>query len=87
METVRTLLESTKQDLEMKLWWAEEHNKEPQHLEEIPTLKQKITDIDEALLRLFSVVGRSEPCGLFHSTDWNGKCFKCGEQVFVREPK
>ena len=22
-----------------------------------------------------------------HSTDWNGKCFKCGEQVFVREPK
>lgn len=33
------------------------------------------------------VVWRSEPCGLLHSTDWGGKCFKCGEQVFVREPK
>ena len=22
-----------------------------------------------------------------HSTDWNGKCFKCGEQVFAREPR
>ena len=26
-----------------------------------------------------------ESCGDFHSTDWNGKCFKCGEQVFVRD--
>lgn len=41
----------------------------------------------DQVLRLFSVVGRSEPCDFFHSTDWNGKCFKCGEQVFVREPK
>ena len=57
METVKTLLESTKQDLEMKLWWAEEHDKEPQHIEEIPILKQKIADIDEALLRLFNVSG------------------------------
>lgn len=38
------------------------------------------------LLRLFGVVGRSEQCVL-HSTDWHGKCFKCGEQVFVREEK
>jgi uncharacterized paraquat-inducible protein A len=30
---------------------------------------------------------KSEPCGLLHSTDWNGKCFRCGEQIFVREPK
>jgi hypothetical protein len=37
-------------------------------------------------LRIHDVVGRSEQCVL-HSTDWNGKCFKCGEQVFVREPK
>jgi len=27
-----------------------------------------------------------EECGL-HSTDWYGKCFKCGEQVFLREGK
>jgi len=33
-----------------------------------------------------NVVGQSEQCVL-HSTDWNGKCFKCGEQVFVREDK
>lgn len=39
------------------------------------------------LLALYNVVWQSEPCGLLHSTDWNGKCFKCGEQVFVREPK
>ena len=55
METVKTLLENTKQDLKMKLWWAEEHDKKPQYIEEIPTLKQKIADIDEALLRLFSL--------------------------------
>ena len=34
-----------------------------------------------------NVVWQNKPCGLLHSTDWNGKCFKCGEQVFVREPK
>ena len=45
-----------------------------------------IEELNEQL-RLYNVVGRSEPCGLLHSTDWNGKCFKCGEQVFVREPK
>jgi len=37
-------------------------------------------------LRLHFVVGQSEQCVL-HSTDWNGKCFKCEEQVFVREEK
>lgn len=26
----------------------------------------------------------SESCCILHPTDWNGKCFKCGEQVFVR---
>ena len=41
----------------------------------------------KSLLDLHNVVWQSEPCGLLHSTDWNGKCFKCGEQVFVREPK
>lgn len=35
-----------------------------------------------------NVVGQSEQlCDGLHSTDFNGKCFKCGEQVFVREPK
>ena len=34
------------------------------------------------------VVEQSEQlCDGLHSTDFNGKCFKCGEQVFVREPK
>lgn len=41
--------------------------------------------IKQALTKT-AVVRRSEQCVL-HSTDWNGKCFKCGEQVFVREPK
>ena len=41
------------------------------------------------LLFLFGVVEQSEqlPCDDFHSTDWNGKCFNCGKQVFVRESK
>jgi hypothetical protein len=39
-------------------------------------------------LILSGVVGQSEQlCEGLHSTDFNGKCFKCGEQVFVREPK
>jgi hypothetical protein len=39
-------------------------------------------------LRIAVVVGQSEQlCKGLHSTDFNGKCFKCGEQVFVREPK
>jgi hypothetical protein len=50
---------------------------------------EKLTELKaiKKQLLLYSVVGRSEPCGLLHSTDFNGKCFKCGEQVFVREPK
>jgi hypothetical protein len=44
-----------------------------------------VEELNEAL-RLFAVVGRSEQCVL-HSPDWFGKCFKCGEQVFVREEK
>ena len=60
METVKTLLESTKENLKMQLWWAEEHDKEPQFIEDIPMLKQKIVEIDKALLVLFDVVGRSE---------------------------
>ena len=39
-------------------------------------------------LILHGVVKRSEQlCEGLHSTDFNGKCFKCGEQVFIREPK
>jgi hypothetical protein len=56
METVKTLLESTKENLKMQLWRAEEHDKEPQFIEDIPILKQKIVEIDEALLVLFDVV-------------------------------
>jgi len=48
--------------------------------------KIAVVQATEKLLDLFSVVGQSEQCVL-HSTDWNGKCFKCGEQVFVREEK
>ena len=47
--------------------------------------------IAEEIIKLFAipvVVGQSEQlCDGLHSTDFNGKCFKCGEQVFVREPK
>jgi hypothetical protein len=51
---------------------------------------KKLEEYKEAKkqLSLCSVVGLSEQlCDGLHSTDFNGKCFKCGEQVFVREPK
>ena len=35
---------------------------------------------------IFHFNWNSEPCGEIHSTDWGGKCFKCGKQIFVREP-
>tara|TARA_R110002124_G_scaffold260336_1_gene426353 strand:+ start:286 stop:531 length:246 start_codon:yes stop_codon:yes gene_type:complete len=62
-------------------------------LAEVPVEKrQQINDTayDYMLeqLRLHSVVWKSEQlCEGLHSTDFNGKCFKCGEQVFIREPK
>ena len=47
-----------------------------------------VDEVVEKLLVLFNVVGQSKQlCEGLHSTDFNGKCFKCGEQVFVREPK
>jgi hypothetical protein len=42
----------------------------------------------DEILSLLNVVWQSEQlCEGLHSTDFYGKCFKCGEQVFVREPK
>lgn len=52
---------------------------------QIERMKAQIEALNQAL-HIHSVVGRSEQCVL-HSTDWYGKCFKCGEQVFVREPR
>ena len=37
-------------------------------------------------LKIHQVTWQSEQCEVLHSTDWNGKCFKCGKQVFVRKP-
>ena len=58
-----------------------------QHLKETDDEYKSLVRLLNKALRIHDVVGQSEPCGLLHSTDWNGKCFKCGEQVFVREPK
>ena len=52
-----------------------------------PDFEEWYKEHESQALSIANVVGQSEPCGLLHSTDWNGKCFKCGEQVFVREPK
>jgi len=54
---------------------------------EFECASQNSSTSDEAL-PIGDVVWRSEQlCEGLHSTDFNGKCFKCGEQVFVREPK
>ena len=58
-----------------------------QYLKETDDEYKSLVRLLNKALRIHDVVGQSEPCGLLHSTDWNGKCFKCGEQVFVREPK
>ena len=50
-------------------------------------LEEQLTECRKQL-SIANVVGQSEQlCGDLHSTDWNGKCFKCGEQVFVKEKK
>jgi hypothetical protein len=50
-------------------------------------LEEQLTDCRKQL-SIQRVVWQSEQlCEGLHSTDFNGKCFKCGEQVFVREPK
>lgn len=49
---------------------------------------KKLEEYKEAKkqLSLCSVLGQSEQlCEGLHATDFNGKCFKCGEQVFVKE--
>ena len=61
-------------------------NGRPLTIIEILKNLNKLDELEQ--LGLFNVVGRSEElCGDLHSTDWNGKCFKCGEQVFVKEKK
>jgi acetolactate synthase small subunit len=52
---------------------------------EIEQMKAQIEALNQAL-RIHDAAGENEQCVL-HATDWNGKCFKCGEQVFVRESK
>jgi hypothetical protein len=47
-----------------------------------------VVELEDKVLALFDVVWQSEQlCEGLHGTDFYGKCFKCGEQVFVREPK
>ena len=50
-------------------------------------IEKAVKDTNELDVQKANVVWQSEPCGLLHSTDFSGKCFKCGEQVFVREEK
>lgn len=82
MEHVTKLLKGRKAAAKLELSYCEEGN------EHYDKAREKLTDeikqLDKSLLILSNVVWQGEPCGLLHSTDWNGKCFKCGEQVFVR---
>lgn len=55
MDTVVNLLENTKENLKIQLWWAEEHDKEVAFIEEIPILKQQIVEIEEVLLVLCGI--------------------------------
>ena len=53
--------------------------------------KQLIT-YEDALKAVNKAINYTHSCTklsdcVIHSTDWNGKCFNCGEQVFVREEK
>jgi len=51
-------------------------------------LRKLVEYLEIKQLLIDVVVGQSEQlCEGLHSTDFNGKCFKCGEQVFVREQK
>lgn len=62
-------------------------------------LRQKILDVinqdskdankktDEILNLFNNLWDTKEECSIFHFTDWAGKCFNCGKQVFTRENK
>lgn len=39
-------------------------------------------DVENVFAKI--LLNKEEKC-IIHSTDFNGKCFNCGEQVFVRE--
>ena len=47
-----------------------------QYLKETDDEYKSLVRLLNKALRIHDVVGRSEPCCLLHSTDWNGKCFK-----------
>ena len=49
MERAIKILENSRQDLEMKLWWAEEHDREPEFAVQVPELKNDIEHIKQAL--------------------------------------
>jgi hypothetical protein len=77
----------TKEELLLECIRQFEHIENVLGYNRLSTTKSLINEINQAL-RIHDVVGRSEQlCEGLHSTDFNGKCFKCGEQVFVREPK
>ena len=45
-----------------------------------------LVDYADKALNMASVVfSEAESCNGLHSTDWYGKCFKCGQQAFTRE--
>jgi len=43
---------------------------------------------EERMMNLVNADKQQYPkvdCGFLHSTDWSGKCFNCGKQIFIRE--
>ncbi len=62
----------------------------PELYRHIVKLDEYIDELEDELNKLTIpvVVGQSEQsCKGLHSTDFYGKCFKCGKQVFFRLPK
>ncbi len=59
-------------------------------------MREKILDISKKLYHnhltpeiatdiILELLKNKKECMGFHNTDFSGKCFKCGEQVFTRE--
>jgi hypothetical protein len=83
------MIDYEKQNEEFSKWWDDQvlDSNRWTTLERIAAQNAWI-EAHKRALNLHDIAGQREQlCEGLHSTDFNGKCFKCGEQVFVREPK
>jgi hypothetical protein len=68
------------------LWMINTENVKPEHYGELQALCALAEKMNDFLNNQDKEDGNSCIGGnILHSTDWLGKCFNCGKQVFIRK--